>query len=122
MDSDELIRLTRDGSVTTIWLNRASKRNAMSYSMWAGVEAAATEQELDPEVRDPVLRGAGEHFCAGELVTAEHALGTGLVDEVVDAADSVDRLATLTAVLEARSLLTQAATTPRFTWSRPDGE
>jgi enoyl-CoA hydratase/carnithine racemase len=46
----------------------------------------------------------------GELIDAERALRIGLVDEVIDAAEAEDRLATLTGVLAARSLLTQAAT------------
>jgi enoyl-CoA hydratase/carnithine racemase len=46
----------------------------------------------------------------GDLLTAEEARHVGLVDEIVDAADAEGRLATLTGVLAARSLLTQAAT------------
>jgi enoyl-CoA hydratase/carnithine racemase len=46
----------------------------------------------------------------GELMDATDALGVGLVDEITDAAYGEERLATLTAVLAARSLLTQAAT------------
>lgn len=210
VESDELIRLTREGTVATIWLNRPSKRNAMSYSMWASLEKAALQLGADAEVRVVVLRGCGEHFCAGaditelnvqrgdgersfsevnlaaetalarlpkptvafisgdcigggcglaidcdlriatgnarfgitpaklgivyptaslerathllgpavtkrmlftgELITGEEAQRIGLVDEVVDAAEGDGRLATLTGVLAARSLLTQAAT------------
>lgn len=208
--SDEPVHLTRDGGVATVWLNRASKRNAMSYEMWSMLEQLALQLGVDPDVRVVVLRGAGPHFCAGsditelravredgkrsfsevvgaaetalaqlpkptiafisgdcigggcsiaidcdlriatsdarfgitparlgivypcaalerathllgpaatkrllftaELITAERALRIGLVDEIVDAVDGQARLATLTAVLEARSLLTQAAT------------
>lgn len=46
----------------------------------------------------------------GELIDAEQARRVGLVDEIVDVADGEQRLATLTGVLAARSLLTQAAT------------
>lgn len=207
---DDLIRTTRDGSVGTIWLNRPGKRNAMNYAMWAGLEAAAGTLESDPEVRVVVIRGAGDHFCAGaditelnvarsagersfgevnmdaeaalatlakptvalitgdcigggcalaidcdmriatsdarfgitpaklgivypsaslervthllgpaatkrllftgDLIDAEAALRVGLVDEVIDRGDAENRLATLTAVLASRSLLTQSAT------------
>jgi len=37
--------------------------------MWTGLEAAATELANDPQVRVVVLRGAGEHFCAGADIT-----------------------------------------------------
>ena len=206
----ELIRLERDDSIATIWLNRPDKRNAMSHAMWARLEELALQLGADRDVRVVVLRGAGQHFCAGADITelnavrgddersfsqvvnaaetaladlpkptvafvagdcigggaslaidcdlrvatpdarfgitpaklgiiypaaalerATHLLGpavtkrllftgeligaidarrVGLVDEIVDAANGEDHLATLTAVLAARSLLTQAAT------------
>jgi enoyl-CoA hydratase/carnithine racemase len=46
----------------------------------------------------------------GELIGSVEALRVGLVDEIVDVQIGEQRLATLTAVLAARSLLTQAAT------------
>jgi enoyl-CoA hydratase/carnithine racemase len=210
VEPDEHVRLTRDGSVATIWLNRPDKRNAMSYSMWAMVEELALQLGRDPGVRVVVLRGSGDHFCAGaditelnisrpagersfsdvvagaetalaelpkptiafisgdcigggcslaidcdtriatenarfgitpaklgvvypsgaleratyllgpavtkrmlftgDLIAADEALRVGLVDEIVAATAGEERLATLTGVLTARSLLTQAAT------------
>lgn len=210
VEFDELIRKDRNGSIATIWLNRPGKRNAMSHAMWARLEELALQIGSDRDVRVVVLRGSGQHFCAGaditelnvtrshdersfsqvvdaaevalaqlpkptvafisgdcigggcslaidcdlriatrdarfgitparlgvmypaaalerathllgpaaikrllftgELIGAADALRLGLVDEVVDAANGEDQLATLTAVLTARSLLTQAAT------------
>ena len=210
LEPDELIRLDRQGPIATIWLNRPEKRNAMSHEMWVQLEKLALQLGSDRVVRVVVLRGSGQHFCAGaditelsttrsqhdrsfsqvvnaaelalaglpkptvafitgdcigggaslaidcdlriattdarfgitpaklgitypaaalerathllgpavtkrllftgQLIGASDALGVGLVDEVVDAADGEERLATLTAVLAARSLLTQAAT------------
>jgi enoyl-CoA hydratase/carnithine racemase len=46
----------------------------------------------------------------GDLIDASAALRVGLVDDVVDVGDADKRLATLTAVLASRSLLTQSAT------------
>jgi enoyl-CoA hydratase/carnithine racemase len=209
-ESDQPIRLTREGAIATIWLNRPSKRNAMNYSMWASLKELALRLGADREVRVVVLRGSGEHFCAGaditelnaprqagepsfaeivvaaeaalaglpkptiayvtgdcigggcsiaidcdlriatgtarfgitpaklgivypsaalerathlvgpaavkrllftgDLITADEARRIGLVDEIVDMAQGEERLATLTGVLAARSLLTQAAT------------
>jgi enoyl-CoA hydratase/carnithine racemase len=209
-EHDELIRLTRDGAIATIWLDRPGKRNAMSYAMWARLEELVLQVGADSEVRVVVLRGAGDHFCAGaditeltvardpgertfaevnlhaeaalanlakptvafvtgdcigggcalaidcdlrvvtgdarfgitparlgivypsaslerathllgpavtkrmlftgELISADEARHIGLVDEIVDVAEGERRLATLTGVLAARSLLTQAAT------------
>jgi enoyl-CoA hydratase/carnithine racemase len=209
-EPDDLIRLTREGPLATIWLNRPTKRNALNYSMWATLGEAVVELAADAEVRVVVLRGSGDHFCAGaditelsvsrrpdersfaqvntdaesalarlakptvafisgdcigggcalaidcdlrlatsdarfgitpaklgivypsaslerathllgpavtkrllftgDLISAAEALRVGLIDEIVDAADGAERLATLTGVLAARSLLTQAAT------------
>ena len=210
VEPDDQIRVTRDGAIATVWLNRPEKRNAMNYAMWAMLQSAAEELGSDPDVRVVVVRGRGPHFCAGADITelsverqrgersfaqvnldaesalaglpkptvafidgdcigggcalaidcdlrvatatarfgitpaklgivypsaslerATHLLGPattkrllftgdlmdavearriGLVDEIVDSAEGDDRLATLTAVLAARSLLTQAAT------------
>ena len=46
----------------------------------------------------------------GDLIDADEARRLGLVDEVVETTTGEERLATLTGVLAARSLLTQAAT------------
>lgn len=210
VESSEPIKLTRDGAVATIWVDRPDKRNAMSYAMWASLEELALAVAVDPEVRVVVLRGAGAHFCAGadiselnvqrgadqrsfaevnlaaetalatipkptiafisgdcigggcamaidcdmriaisgarfgitpaklgivypsaslerathllgsattkrllftgDLIDTDEALRLGLVDDVVETAAGEERLATLTGVLAARSLLTQAAT------------
>ncbi len=210
VESDELIRLTCDGAIATIWLNRPDKRNAMNYAMWTKLEELALELAADADVRVVVLRGSGRHFCAGaditelsvarepgersfahvnidaesalanlpkptiafisgdcigggcamaidcdlriatsdarfgitpaklgivypsaslerathllgpsvtkrllytgDLLTADEARHVGLIDEIVDTAGGDERLATLTGVLAARSLLTQAAT------------
>ena len=63
--SDEPLVVTRNGSVATLWLNRPAKRNAVTEAMWAGIAARTGELAADPSVRVLVVRGAGEHFCAG---------------------------------------------------------
>src|SRR3954447_25975912 len=68
VQTDE-IRLNREGPVATIWLDRPAKRNAMSYAMWVGLEEAAANVAADTDVRVVVLRGAGDHFCAGADIT-----------------------------------------------------
>src|SRR4051812_23032011 len=44
------IRVERSGAVATIWLDRPAKRNAMSYAMWAGLEAACREVGADSRI------------------------------------------------------------------------
>lgn len=58
-----------NGSVGTITLNRPAKRNAVTYAMWVALGDACHRLAADPEVRVVVLRGAGDHFCAGADIT-----------------------------------------------------
>lgn len=54
-----------DGPVATLTLNRPDKRNAVRMSMWSAINVHVTALAKDPSVRVLVVRGAGEHFCAG---------------------------------------------------------
>ena len=74
--SDEPLVVTRDGTVTTLWLNRPDKRNAVTEAMWSGITRTCAELADDASVRVLVVRGAGEHFCAG----ADIAELSGLAD------------------------------------------
>lgn len=57
--------VTVAGPVGTITLDRPAKRNAVNYEMWFALAAACRQLTADVTVRVVVLRGAGEHFCAG---------------------------------------------------------
>ena len=54
-----------DGPVATLTLNRPTKRNAVRQSMWAAIDVHVTALAANPEVRVLVVRGEGDHFCAG---------------------------------------------------------
>ncbi|MGB8859506.1 MAG: enoyl-CoA hydratase-related protein [Ilumatobacteraceae bacterium] len=76
-DGDLLVAI--DGAVATITLNRPAKRNAVTFDMWVALGAACQRLAADPAVRVVVLRGAGDHFCAGADITellAERPAGT----------------------------------------------
>ena len=61
--STALVRVaTRDG-ITTLTLNRAAKRNALSNELVAAL--ARGFDQLDSSTKVVVLDAAGEHFCAG---------------------------------------------------------
>lgn len=55
--------------VATLWLNRPAKRNAITHAMWLGIgdicEGLAARAEDRGDVRALVVRGIGDHFCAG---------------------------------------------------------
>jgi len=55
--------LAVDGVVATITLNRPEARNAQRPRLWAGI--ARILEDLGPEIRVVVLRGAGGTFSAG---------------------------------------------------------
>ena len=54
-----------DGPVATLTLNRPDKRNAVRMSMWASIDAHVSALAANTDIRVLVIRGAGEHFCAG---------------------------------------------------------
>ena len=57
------LRLTIDGAVATVTLDRPEVRNAQTRTMWNAL--AAIGAGLSDEVRVVVLRGAGQSFSAG---------------------------------------------------------
>jgi enoyl-CoA hydratase/carnithine racemase len=64
------IRVAVEGSVGTISLDRPAKRNAVTYEMWQALALACHRLAADPAVRVVVVRGVGDHFCAGADITA----------------------------------------------------
>jgi 2-(1,2-epoxy-1,2-dihydrophenyl)acetyl-CoA isomerase len=51
--------------VATVTLNRPEVRNAFDMTMRQDLEAALIALDADAGVRVVIVRGAGEHFCAG---------------------------------------------------------
>ena len=64
------VRVDVAGPVTTIRLDRPSRRNAVDGPMAAELRAAFARFEADPGQRVAVLAGAGGTFCAGADLTA----------------------------------------------------
>ncbi|MBL0423455.1 enoyl-CoA hydratase/isomerase family protein [Ramlibacter sp. AW1] len=64
-DNDSGLLVHREGAVLRLTLNTPDNGNLVSAPMGAAVIAAL--QQLDPEVRVVVLRGAGADFCAGRV-------------------------------------------------------
>lgn len=59
------LEVTHEDGVATLWLNRPSKRNAITHEMWRGIGDVVSSLGTDPSVRALVVRGRGDHFCAG---------------------------------------------------------
>lgn len=61
----EHVQIEVDRGVATLWLNRPEKRNAVSLEMWVAIGAHCRQLAIEPDVRVVVVRGSGDHFCAG---------------------------------------------------------
>jgi enoyl-CoA hydratase len=59
------IEVERREQTGLIWLNRPSKRNALSSDMWADLPVAAEALSADPEIRAIVVAGRGHSFTVG---------------------------------------------------------
>ena len=62
--SDRL-RVTRDGHVAVLTIDRPEKRNAMTAAMWADLPGVLATLADDAGVRVLVVTGEGPSFCAG---------------------------------------------------------
>ncbi len=70
------------GGVARITINRADRRNAMSWGVMTGLRDALSAAKADPDVRVVVLTGAGdEAFCAGADLGAMAGSGHGAADD-----------------------------------------
>ena len=59
------LRVSCEGHVATLTIDRPEKRNAMTAAMWAALPGVLAELAGDPAVRVLVVTGAGPSFCAG---------------------------------------------------------
>jgi feruloyl-CoA hydratase/lyase len=64
-DAPRCVTAAREGGVLTITLNRPEVGNAIDAAMSRAMTTLLAAVAADESVRVVVLRGAGEHFCAG---------------------------------------------------------
>ena len=64
------VRAERAGPVTTVFLNRPARRNAVDGPIAVQLAAAFREFEADPDAAVAVLHGEGGVFCSGADLTA----------------------------------------------------
>jgi len=74
------------GSVLSLTLNRAAKRNALNTELIDLLHQELERADLDAEVRVVILRGAGKDFCAGaDLEELLASAGRGLAENEASA-------------------------------------
>ncbi|GAB7543130.1 enoyl-CoA hydratase-related protein [Cupriavidus sp. 8B] len=83
------LRLTVEGGIALLTINRPEKRNSLTLAMWRAIGHAMTELNARPEVRVIVLTGAGSSFCAGADIS-EFATVRANEEQVVEYESAVD--------------------------------
>lgn len=68
--SDPRVRVSFDGGVATITLDRADKLNALDLAMIGALQQAALDIEARTEIRCAIITGEGKAFCAGGDIAA----------------------------------------------------
>ena len=61
----ELVGRTDDGGIATLTLNAPRSINALSEAMMAALSDTLDDISQDHLVKAVILRGTGDHFCAG---------------------------------------------------------
>lgn len=84
----EGLRIDVAGGIATLWLDRPAKRNAVTYDMWVGIAAHCEQLATDDAVRLLVVRGAGDHFCAGADIAGMGDVSGGTYKRANEAADA----------------------------------
>ncbi|TDQ04275.1 enoyl-CoA hydratase/isomerase family protein [Labedaea rhizosphaerae] len=69
----ENLRVSVDGAVATVTIDRPDKRNALSFAMWSAFPEIAQDLAADPRVRVVVVTG-GAHFSAGADISEFRSL------------------------------------------------
>jgi enoyl-CoA hydratase/carnithine racemase len=57
--------LSRAGGVLEARIDRAAKKNALTFAMYAALTEALQQAHADPSVRAALITASGETFCAG---------------------------------------------------------
>src|SRR5262249_3914116 len=81
------LHVTNDGGVATLWMNRPAKQNAVTDDMWVGIGEHCRQLAKAPTVRLLVVRGVGDHFCAGADVAGLGVADRGEYQRANEAAD-----------------------------------
>ena len=65
MNKQNTIQLSKNGRISTIWLNRPDIHNAINIEMIREITEAMRALESDSETALIIFRSNGDHFCSG---------------------------------------------------------
>lgn len=71
-----MIRVQRDGYLTTIIIDRPDRRNALNWDMIGTLGDAIAESDASAECRCILIKGVSDQFCAGRDLDAAGGAGT----------------------------------------------
>src|SRR3990167_7823762 len=107
----ELIVCEEQNGIGLITLNRAEKRNAMNGKMIQEISHALQQLANDPNVRVLLIKGNGEHFCAGADIAWMQQIAQSSYDEnYTDALHLADMLYQLYSFPKQTLILAHGAT------------
>ncbi len=94
--NEATLKISRDGHVARVTLNRAQVRNAFNDAVIAELTAAFSELSQDPTLRAIVLAAVGKAFCAGaDLNWMKAMAGYSWEENHADAAKLAEMLWTI---------------------------
>ena len=87
----DTVRLSLEGSVLIVELNRPERLNAINTKMIQELHTAVCDAQTNDAVRVVLLRGAGRAFCSGDdlIDTAEHAVKDQSSDSAANLTDQL---------------------------------
>lgn len=65
-----MIKLEKQQGIAIVTLSRAQKQNALSFAMFVELNKIIKKLKKDRSIRAVVLKGDGDHFCAGLDIAA----------------------------------------------------
>ena len=65
MPPPELLSIEKSDDVSTLWLNRPDKYNALSNELWSMIPRALDSLSEDGSTKAIIIAGRGKHFCVG---------------------------------------------------------
>ncbi|MEI8705893.1 crotonase/enoyl-CoA hydratase family protein [Pseudoalteromonas sp. B62] len=74
-----MIKLEKQHGIATVTLSRAKKQNALSFQMFVDLNKAIKNIKRDRSIRAVVIKGDGEHFCAGLDISAVMAASLNII-------------------------------------------
>ena len=101
MPNTENVKLEIEKSYAYITINRPERKNALDGETWKGLEDAAQEVKLTPEVKVVILSGAEDVFCSGlDLKAASTPGGMNLNLNLRDGVETLQRISEIYSLYE----------------------